>query len=259
MMLGQRARGIKFQKGDKNHYFRNLNEFEELSQWIDQLGEIAAQYPPDSTVKPAVESLKVTLGQELENFSKEFKNQYGELPQGARRKVAKYSNQELALMYLEYCSQSGKSLPSTPELESGTPVSQPTWHRAYKRKSFWLEVRELGNQRVDEEVKELKKANDRKDLMVKAANDADDKLLKLKEVTETNKRDDVDLVNVASIEEIDSYDIDDKIDAKDLIDEMTRPQLIRAIVNERPDIIPGDLEREPLFKLRTLLAKLLFP
>lgn len=48
LTLQHRGDAIKRQKGDKDHYFRNVDEFRNLSRWIDNREKIAGKYPPTS-------------------------------------------------------------------------------------------------------------------------------------------------------------------------------------------------------------------
>jgi DNA-binding transcriptional regulator YhcF (GntR family) len=233
----------------------NLSEYQKFQTWVDELEELLHQDSTPLNIRNVIAKRIYWIKGSLETFSQHFRTNHSIELLKAPAKIAKYSNTELALAYIEYVKDSGKTLPSQLELADHTGISQPTWNRAYSRAGFWVEIHRFSDEAVDNVIQNVKHEEKRKDTLIQAMRIAEDKMQYYTDKKDEGKRKRLDSEQLP--EEV--LDIDERLDNEIRMQSMSKQDLITTLLVEFPDLKTEELERMSHAKLRTFASKMLSP
>jgi hypothetical protein len=242
--------GVVFDINSNNNYTGNLYEYVCLAVYIDGLKELLNKYNRSSSIHAALENKVQKSETKLHAKEKEYGKIYGESPKKSLSKIPKYSYNELAKAYHEYCKNIFESAPTTNELGNHTKISQATWYRTFKQKEFWEELHHIEEIFIAEEKTELEKHQKLYNHFVEVKLSAQDHIESKSNKKIENKKN--NSVPIEEYAEQDISNIDDKIDIDMAIKNMSRKEVIEKIIALNPEIKVQELEKNTDRELKDL-------
>jgi hypothetical protein len=255
-VFGKTTVRLREEKNKTEEEIQELNDigYEELDYVLETLEEAEDAVEGNSAFTAEINSRKEVIVKERDEFATYYTVQYGHKPiPKMTGKQAEYSNEELAVKYVEYTKGKNKVEPSQSELSDFFNISQSTWSRVQKSSEFW----EIIANHTNESMKELLRM---RDFLVDVHRTSSDKADKIR--FERRKSQELQLLDKPNNSIVAVHDddtilrINNRIDIELEIKRMTKTKLVETVRAISPVLSTHDLEMMDENGLRILLLAL---